>query len=99
MNIIFTGLRLIRRSIDGLMDHALSAELQEKFRQLIRDNAPPGTAFHALRTRQAGARKFADFHLLVPGATSVRDAHELGMRIEEVLCKAVPALEVTIHIE
>lgn len=99
MNIVLTGLRLIRRSFDGLMDHALSAELQEQLRQAIRAHAPAGTAFHALRTRQSGARKFADFHLLVPGATSVRDAHELGMSIEEALRQALPGLEVTIHIE
>lgn len=99
MNIIWTGLRLIRRSFDGLMDHALSAKQQEQFRQLIRAHAPHGTAFHALRTRQAGARKFADFHLLVPGAMTVREAHDLGMRIEDVLRGALPGLEVTIHIE
>lgn len=99
LNIIWTGFRLIRRSFDGLMDHALPAEIQEQFRQLIRTHAPAGTTFHALRTRQAGARKFADFHLLVPGAMSVRDAHELGMRIEDVLRNAVPGLETTVHIE
>ncbi len=99
LNIVFTGLKLIRRSFDGLMDHALSAEQQANLRQLIRTHAPAGTAFHALRTRQAGARKFADFHLLVPGAMTVRDAHDLGTRVEEALRKAFVGLEVTIHIE
>src|SRR5215218_7991952 len=98
-NIVFTGLRLIRRSFDGLMDHALSADHQEALRQAIRAHTPPGTAFHALRTRQAGARKFADFHLLVPGAVSVRDAHDLGVKVEGALEAALPGVEVTIHIE
>jgi divalent metal cation (Fe/Co/Zn/Cd) transporter len=52
-----------------------------------------------LRTRQAGARKFADFHLLVPGALTVRAAHDLGMKVEKALHTAVPGVEVTIHIE
>lgn len=99
LNITVTGLRLIRRSFDGLMDHALTAVEQDVLRQTIRAQAPPGTDFHALRTRQAGARKFADFHLLVPGTSSVRDAHDLGMRVEEALHAAVPGVEVTIHIE
>jgi divalent metal cation (Fe/Co/Zn/Cd) transporter len=55
--------------------------------------------FHALRTRQAGARRFADFHLLVPGKLSVREAHDLAERIEHELRQLFPALEVTIHIE
>jgi cation diffusion facilitator family transporter len=98
-NIVFTGLRLIRRSFDGLMDHALSADQQEALRQAIRAHTPPGTAFHALRTRQAGARKFADFHLLVPGAMSVREAHDLGVSVEAALERALPGVEVTIHLE
>jgi cation diffusion facilitator family transporter len=98
-NIVFTGLRLIRRSIDGLMDHALPAAEQDQLREVIRQHTPAGTAFHALRTRQAGARKFADFHLLVPGRMSVREAHDLGMRVEEALGAALPRVEVTIHIE
>ena len=98
-NIIRTGLRLIRRSFDGLMDHALPAAEQEQLREVIRRHTPAGTAFHALRTRQAGARKFADFHLLVPGRMSVREAHDLGIRVEEALRAALPRVEVTTHIE
>jgi cation diffusion facilitator family transporter len=98
-NIIFTGIRLVRRSFDGLMDHALTADQQEQLRRTIRASAPAGTTFHALRTRQAGARTFADFHMLVPGTTSVRDAHDAGMIVEAALHQALPGLEVTIHIE
>jgi cation diffusion facilitator family transporter len=98
-NIVITGLRLVRRSFDGLMDHALSADQQEALRATIRAHTPPGAAFHALRTRQAGARKFADFHLLVPGGMTVRDGHNLGEKIEAALRAAVPGVEVTIHIE
>jgi cation diffusion facilitator family transporter len=98
-NIVFTGVRLIRRSFNGLMDHALDAAELDALRAAIRAHSPGGTDFHALRTRQAGASKFADFHLLVPGAMTVRDAHDLGERIEESLREAVPGVQVTIHIE
>jgi cation diffusion facilitator family transporter len=98
-NIVFTGVRLIRRSFNGLMDHALDPAELAALRAAIRAHTPPGTDFHALRTRQAGASKFADFHLLVPGAMSVREAHNLGERIEASLRKAAPGVEVTIHIE
>jgi divalent metal cation (Fe/Co/Zn/Cd) transporter len=55
--------------------------------------------FHALRTRQAGARRFVDFHLLVPGSMSVRDAHALGDRIEDAVREALAGVEVTVHVE
>jgi divalent metal cation (Fe/Co/Zn/Cd) transporter len=56
--------------------------------------------FHALRTRQAGARRFVDFHLLVPGVWSVRVAHDLTGKIEEAITQALPGgVEVTVHIE
>jgi cation diffusion facilitator family transporter len=98
-HITFAGLRLIRRSFDGLMDHALPDDVQAELRAAIRANLPVGMAFHALRTRQAGARKFADFHLLVPGKMTVREAHDLGDKVEEALRAAVPGVEVTIHVE
>ena len=99
VNIVVMGLRLIRRSFNGLMDHALDAEELDALRTAIRDSLPPGTDFHALRTRQAGASRFADFHLLVPGAMTVHDAHALAERVEAALRAAVPRVAVTIHIE
>lgn len=98
-HIAFTGFGLIRRSFDGLMDHALSSEQQEKLRVTIRENTPAGTTFHALRTRQAGTRTFGDFHLLVPGKTTVREGHDLGLKVEEAIQLVLPGIEVTIHIE
>lgn len=99
LNIVWTGYELIRRSFDGLMDHALPAVDQERIRSTIQANLPPGAAFHAVRTRQAGARRFAEFHLLVDGDLSVRDAHLVAHTIEAALVEALPGLEVVIHIE
>ena len=55
--------------------------------------------YHALRTRRAGSRRFADFHLLVPGASTVRWAHDVTAQIEEAVRSALPGVEVTVHIE
>jgi cation diffusion facilitator family transporter len=99
LNISWTGIGLIRRSFNGLMDHALPAAEQEAYRQAVLLQLPAGTNFHALRTRQAGARRFADFHLLVPGHLNVQEAHDLAEKIETALRALFPTLEVTIHIE
>jgi cation diffusion facilitator family transporter len=95
----WTGLDLIRRSFNGLMDHALPPEEQERVRSAIAAQLAPGMDYHALRTRRAGSRRFADFHLLVPGVFTVRRAHQITERIEEAIRAAFPSMEVTVHIE
>ena len=98
-NIVWTAWDLIARSFNGLMDHALPEEEQQAVRSAIEVLLQPGLHFHALRTRQAGARKFVDFHLLVPGHWTVQEAHDFTERIEDAVRKALPGAEVTVHIE
>lgn len=98
-NIVWTAWDLIARSFNGLMDHALPEEEQQAVRSAIEVLLQPGLHFHALRTRQAGARKFVDFHLLVPGHWSVQESHDFTERIEDAVRKALPGAEVTVHIE
>src|SRR5262249_37821689 len=98
-NIVWTAWGLIRRSFQGLTDHALPAEEQAQLRAAIEAQIGPGTHFHALRTRQAGARRFADSHLLVPGDWTVRRGHDLAAKIEAAAEAALPGIEVTVHIE
>ena len=73
MLILKTAGELLIRSFNGLMDHALPAEEQDRIREVIRVSLPTGAAFHLLRTRPAGAHRFAEFHLLVDGDLTVRD--------------------------
>ena len=98
-NILWTGVDLIRRSFDGLMDHALPRAEQEQLRRAIEPHFGPRMTYHALRTRRAGTRRFADFHLLVPGDMTVQAAHEIGDRIEGAMRSALPKTEITVHVE
>ncbi len=99
LNICWTGGELVGRSFNGLMDHALTLEEQQQIRAVIDATLGGSGAYHLLRTRRAGTRRFAEFHLLVDGDASVRSAHHLAHRIESALTEAVPGLEVMIHIE
>jgi cation diffusion facilitator family transporter len=99
LNILRTGFRLVRRSFDGLMDHALPESEQADVRAAIDKLLRPGTTYHALRTRQAGAHRFVDFHLLVPGRMTVRESHNQAMEIERAIEKLWERVEVVIHIE
>lgn len=98
-NITWTSFGLIVRSFHGLMDHSLPKSEQDIIRTAIGKSLPPGVTFHAVRTRQAGVRRFVDFHLLVPGAWSVRKAHDLSGAVEQAVSQVLPGIEVTIHIE
>jgi cation diffusion facilitator family transporter len=98
-NIVWTAWDLLRRSFNGLMDHALPADEQARVRAAVERLLRPGLHYHALRTRQAGARRFVDFHLLVPGGWTVQEAHDFTEEIEEAVRRALPGTEVTVHIE
>jgi len=99
VHIIVTGVSLLRRSADGLMDAALPPAEVKRAETLIGAELPAGSSFHALRTRKAGARRFLEFHLLVPGTMSVLDSHSLCDRIEAALTAHLAKAHVTIHVE
>jgi cation diffusion facilitator family transporter len=99
VHIVFTGVSLLRRTVRGLMDAALPAHEIVETEDVIRGQLPSGASFHDLRTRKAGARRFIEFHLLVPGATSVTASHAVCDRIEEALAQRLAKLHVTIHVE
>jgi len=99
LHIIVTGISLMRRSADGLMDAALPPAEVKRAEALIGAELPAGTSFHALRTRKAGARRFLEFHLLVPGTMSVAESHLLCDRIEAALTGHLARSHVTIHVE
>ena len=100
VHIVWTGLRLMRRSWKGLLDAAISAEDTEEVTKLFTEYSKRhGVSFHALRTRQAGARRFISFHLLVPDAWTVAQAHQLSEEIEARMRSMVENAAVFVHIE
>jgi cation diffusion facilitator family transporter len=99
VHIIVTGVALLRRSADGLMDAALPPNEVGKAEALIAAELPVQASFHALRSRKSGTRRFLELHLLVPGSMSVSESHALCDRIEEALTAHLPKAEVTIHVE
>ncbi len=99
VNIIWTGLTLVRRSVAGLMDVGLPPDEISLITGAIAKVAGPETGYHALRTRKSGSVRFVDFHLLVPGAMTVQQSHDLCCDIEEMIRVALPAAQTTIHVE
>jgi len=89
LNIIWTGFQLVRRSISGLMDEALPESDQQKIRDVMAKYKDKDVDFHALRTRQAAARRFMSVHILVPGKWTVHDAHHIAEDFESDVREAL----------
>lgn len=89
LNIVWTSIQLIRRSVMGLMDAALSKEEQALIETVMERYRRRGVNFHALRTRQAAARRFISVHVLVPGAWTVHDAHHIAEDFESEIRTAL----------
>ena len=99
LNILVAGWRLMQSSISGLMDEAVDGDIARRIRRLISEHATGAIEAHDIRTRSAGRATFIDFHLVVPGAMSVADAHRICDRIERALEAEIDGAEVVIHVE
>jgi len=99
INILWSGWGVIRESVGGLMDVAVTPDTQKLIRAVIANNADGAIEAHDIRTRQAGKMTFIDFHLVVPGAMSVDEAHSICDDIEGKLREAVADVQITIHVE
>jgi cation diffusion facilitator family transporter len=98
-NIIWHGVRIVRESALGLMDTALPVEEIEILKETIAPYMQNGVEYHALRTRQSGARRFVSMHILVPDGWTVRRGHRLLERIEADVRSALPGITVFTHLE
>jgi cation diffusion facilitator family transporter len=99
VNIVVVGSRLVWRAVGALMDPPLQPEEQAAIRGVLAGYEAQGIAFHAVRTRMAGHRRFVTFHVLVPGAWTVTAAHSLVEQLEADLRSVVPHLVVLSHLE
>jgi cation diffusion facilitator family transporter len=98
-NIVRMGVRLVRRSMRGLMDAALPGDEQGVIREVLDGFRGEGVDYHALRTRRAAARRFVSVHILVPGAWTVQRGHDLLERVEAAICARLPNLTIFTHLE
>jgi len=100
IQIVWTGAVLMRRSFAGLLDAAIPEAERAEIEKIFAEYRPRyGVEFHALRTRQAGARRFISFHLLVPDAWPVDRAHQLSEEVEERIRSLVPNAITFWHLE
>ena len=100
LNILWSGGKLIRRSIGGLMDE-VDPEIELQLKKLLDTmTIRMGIGYHGLRHRNAGNTTWVEFHLLFPKGVALESAHALATQIEEKIVKEMPSrTEVISHLE
>jgi cation diffusion facilitator family transporter len=103
LNIAWTGGILVRSAGRGLLDHALDAEHTRAIVTVLEEIAeehPAGSVeFHGLQTRESGRDRFVALHVLVPGAWTMEQAHDLSEEVEARIGEVVPHVTVHVHLE
>lgn len=97
--IIRSGIGLCRQSLQPLVDARLPEEEEQEVVRLIEQHSSEFVEFHNLRTRQAGAERHVDFHLVVHGQRSLEEVHHLCDDIEKAIEDRFPTVSVLIHPE
>jgi ferrous-iron efflux pump FieF len=87
-----------REAVDNLMDREWPEEKRLRFIERAALH-PELSKLHDLRTRTSGNRDFVQFHVDLPPAMTVAEAHAVIERVEEDLCRAFPGMELLIHID
>ena len=99
LNIIVTGINLLRTSTAGLMDKALSDEDHLKIVKVLTKYESDEVKFHELQTREAGRQRFVSMHVLVPGAWTIQKGHDLSENLEADIIAELPDTIITTHVE
>ncbi len=100
LNIIRTGVQLLRTSVAGLLDVTLPEEENQQIVKILQGHVKKDKiSFHGLQTRQAGRHRFINVDLQVPGKWSVTQGHDLAMVIEAEINAALSDSTIVIHVE
>ena len=94
----YAALQLLRDTLRPLLDETLPGAEEARIREVLKGDARV-LDFHKLRTRQAGARRLADVHIMLDDNLSFRAAHAISEEVEEAIRAALPNTDVIVHFE
>jgi cation diffusion facilitator family transporter len=99
LNIVWTGWGLLRETLSGLLDRSLPAPEQDQLEAVLNRHRQGGLAFHAVRGRVAGSKRFVSLHVLVPGCWTVAHGHAICDGLEQEIAATLPRTHVITHLE
>jgi cation diffusion facilitator family transporter len=100
LNILWTGGKLIRQSVGGLMDERDPKQEQQLRQALDEETSKRGLHYHEFRSRNTGTSVWVDLHLLFPKDTTIEMAHWQATEIEGAIKAKMPVpVRFTTHLE
>jgi cation diffusion facilitator family transporter len=100
LQILWSGGRLVGRSVKGLMDYADPQMAARLDAILSEECGRRGAHFHHVRFRSTGQRLIVVVHLLFPAAMTLGDAHAMATEIEDAVeARFAAPIEITTHLE
>ena len=101
INILFTGYKLVRGSIVGLLDATLPPEevatIKSALDALVADE--DGVEIDTVQTRESGRQRFVNVTALVPGNWTVDHGHDFADAVEAAIDSELPGTSTFVHIE
>ena len=94
--IIYSAFRILRESLNHLMDRELPDADRERIKEIVLSH-PAVIDCHDLKTRAAGLNSFIQFHISMEGSLTLDDAHVISDAVEQDILAAYPNAEVLIH--
>lgn len=96
--IIRVSVMLTMEAAGVLVDARLPEDEVREIETIVM-KTPGVVGFHQLRARKSGPFRQIDFHLILPGQTSVADAHALSEVVEAAVHDRFPNTTIVTHIE
>lgn len=97
--ILYQSFRILKKSIDELLDRALPVSEQKEIERIILNHDPRIVGFHNLRTRKIGSKQFIDFHFEIRGEENFSKAHELTESLIKRIKGRFQEADVTVHFD
>ena len=99
-SILATGVRLLVRSGEVLVDQSLPAAETAAITQAIEAlSADCVIGFHELRTRSSGSKRYVDVHLQFRRGTSLEQAHRVAHELQDKIAATLGGADVLVHLE
>ena len=99
INILWMGWRLVASSTTSLLDAALSPADVALVTAVLDRHRTDDVDFHGLQTRESGRQRFVSVHVLVPGAWTVQQGHDIAEIVEADIRSALEHAHVSTHVE
>jgi cation diffusion facilitator family transporter len=87
LNILWSGGKLVRQSVGGLMDEG-DKNLADSIKKILDvETVNKGLEYHQFKFRESGNVLWIEFHLLFPEGTLLDDAHNIATQLESTIKK------------